>query len=57
MGGFDGSAVDFSWMLLSNGRGLRGTRWSSAGGRGDTGGQGVSNQAQLLPRQGAPLLF
>lgn len=33
-GGFDGSAVDFSWMPLSNGRGLRGTRWSSAGGRG-----------------------
>lgn len=33
MGGWiDGSAVDFSWTPLSNGKGLRGTRWSPAGG-------------------------
>ncbi len=37
-GGVDGSAVDFSWPPLSNGEGLRGTRWSPAGGSRDTGG-------------------
>lgn len=33
-GGIDGSAVDFSWPPLSNGKGIRGTRWSPAGGSG-----------------------
>lgn len=37
-GGIDGFAVDFSWPPFSNGKGLRGTRWSPAGGSGDTGG-------------------
>lgn len=31
-GGMDGSAVDFSRTPLSNGKGLRGTRWSPVGG-------------------------
>lgn len=37
VGGADGSAVDFSWPSLLNGKGLRGTRWSPAGGSRDTG--------------------